>query len=371
MIGVLGATGSVGSAAVVHLHRLGAGPLRIGARRRAPLEKLAADVPAETVPVDVRDPVALAAFTAGCTIVLNCAGPTYELKETVARAALAAGAHCVDVAGDDPVREALHGRDLGDRTVLLSAGTLPGLSNLLPRWLAGTEFDRVEALSAWVGGVEHCSPVVAVDMLLSLQTGGAGGEAYGEANAAWRAGGPRARALRPAEDVVVPMFPGPVAVQPFLSAETRRLAATLGLTTLDWFNVYPGPAVRALLTALPAAAREGADRQQLADRMIRAATVDLAGRQPYYQMVFTLRGSRAGQASEARVVLRTPSSYRLTGLVGALATVAVHRGAVPPGVHYAAEVLDPAAVVDAVRAAGEASVRIVSANGDDEEEGSL
>ncbi|MEV7230824.1 saccharopine dehydrogenase NADP-binding domain-containing protein [Polymorphospora sp. NPDC051019] len=376
MIGILGATGSVGAAATAHLHRLGAGPLRLGARRREPLHRLAADLPgATTVEVDVRDPVALATFCAGCTLVVNCAGPTYELKETVAAAALTAGAHCVDVAGDDPVQEALAARGLAgtDRTVLLSAGTLPGLSSILPRWLATEEFDKADALTAWVGGVEHCSPVVAVDMMLSLQTGGAGGQAYGEANAAWRAGAARSRILRPLEDADAPMFTGPVALQPFLSAETRRLAQSLRLHDVDWFNVYPGPQVRNLLAALPVAARENADRADLARRMIRAADLDLAGRSPYYQMVFTMRGVRDGVPAERTAVLRVPSSYRLTGLLGALAAVAVLSGDVPEGVHYTAEVLDPGAVVAALHASGEPSLlRVVSGGHDaDTEEGSL
>ncbi|MDT5028359.1 MAG: hypothetical protein QOE61_4785, partial [Micromonosporaceae bacterium] len=228
-----------------------------------------------------------------------------------------------------------------------------------------------DELSAWAGGVEHCSPAVAVDMMLSLQTGGAGGQAYGEANAAWRAGGARSRALRPAQDTNAPMFPGQVAVQPFLSTETRRLAVALGLSTVDWFNVYPGPNVRALLATLPAAARAGADRDALTVRMIRAAEVDLAGRSPYYQLVFAVRGVRDGVAAGVTAVLRTASSYRLTGLVGSLATVAVLDGHLPTGVHYAADVLDPAAVVTAVRRSGELTLLSVTADGDTDEEGSL
>ncbi|ROO59767.1 saccharopine dehydrogenase-like protein [Micromonospora sp. Llam0] len=378
MIGVLGASGSVGQGAVEHLYRLGVGPLRLGARSGDPLRRVAAGLPGadvETVEVDVRDPVALASFCAGTLVVVNCAGPTYELKETVAAAALAASAHCVDVAGDDPVYEALTGTGAPehDRTVLLSAGTLPGLSSLLPRWLAATEFDDVDTLTAWVGGVEHCSPVVAVDMMLSLRSGGAAGAAYGEANAAWRGGAVRSRALRPAEDATVPQFAGSVAVQPFLSAETRRLARTMRLRDVDWLNVYPGPQVRTLLAALPAAASVGADEADLARRMIRAADLDLAGRSPYYQMVFTMGGTRGGVPAERTAVLRVDSSYRLTGLVGALAAVAVLGGDVAPGVYFAADVLDPAATVDALRGSGESlAVRLVDGDtADDTEEGAL
>ncbi|MFV2085535.1 saccharopine dehydrogenase NADP-binding domain-containing protein [Micromonospora sp. LOL_021] len=387
MIGVLGASGSVGQVAVAHLHRLGVGPLRLAARHVEPVRRVAAGLPGadvDTVEVDLRDPAALAAFCAGTSLVVNCAGPTYELKETVAAAALAAGAHCVDVAGDDPVHEALTGDvpggDVpggracgGGRTVVLSAGTLPGLSSLLPRWLASTEFDGVDTLTAWVGGVEHCSPVVAVDMMLSLRSGGAAGAAYGEANAAWRGGAARSRALRPAEDATVPQFAGSVAVQPFLSAETRRLARALRLRDVDWLNVYPGPQVRTLLAALPAAASVGADEADLARRMIRAAELDLAGRSPYYQMVFTMGGTRGGVPVERTAVLRVTSSYRLTGLVGALAAVAVLGGDVPPGVHFAADVLDPAATVAALRGSGEPlTVRLVDGDtADDTEEGTL
>jgi hypothetical protein len=183
----------------------------------------------------------------------------------------------------------------------------------------------------------------------------------------------RSRALRPAEDATVPQFAGSVAVQPFLSAETRRLARALRLRDIDWLNVYPGPQVRTLLSALPAAASHGADEADLARRMIRAAELDLAGRDPYYQMVFAMSGSRDGVRTERTALLRVASSYRLTGLVGALAAVAVLDGDAPPGVHFAADVLSPSATVTALRAAGEPLVlRLVDGDADDDsEEGAL
>ncbi|MFB9840129.1 NAD-dependent dehydratase, partial [Actinoallomurus acaciae] len=204
------------------------------------------------------------------------------------------------------------------------------------------------------GGLEPCTPTVAEDLMLSLTTGGAGGAAYGEPLAAWRGGRRESRAARPAEDADVPGFPGRVAIQPFLSAETERLAAELGLDRVDWFNVHPGAQVRAVLNLLPGSLAAGADRAELTGRMMLAARLDLAGRTPYYVMHFALEGSADGRPASRRLTVRTASSYRLTAAVGALAVDALLRGGVPPGAHFACDVLDPGAVAARIEESGAA-----------------
>lgn len=364
LIGVLGASGAVGRAAVRELRALGHTGLRLGGRTPSALRAIAEQDPLggdEVVGADADAPGGTRAFAEGCDVVLNCVGPTYRLRATVASAALAAGAHCVDVAGDDPAAEDLlkdgdpaqHGR-----TVVLSAGALPGLSSLLPRWLARQGLDRPTALIAHCGGLETCSPTVAQDLMLSLTSGGADGAAYGEPLAAVRGGRHVARALRTAEDTEREGFPGRVAVQPYLSGESERLAGALGLDRLDWYNVHPGAQVRSLLSLLPGHLAEGADPDELARRLILAADLDLAGRKPYYVMDFELAGTTSGRPATAGLTLRAASSYRLTAAVGALAVDAVLNAAVPAGVHFACDVLDPEAVVGHLRTGGAAELRL-------------
>ncbi|MBL1120554.1 saccharopine dehydrogenase NADP-binding domain-containing protein [Streptomyces sp. 110] len=379
VIGVLGASGAVGRAAVRELRALGHSGLRLGGRTASALCEVAEENPGghdETVWADATAPDGLRAFTEGCDIVLNCVGPTYRLRATVAFAALDAGAHCVDVAGDDPAAEdLLAGGDPAreGRTVVLSAGALPGLSSLLPRWLAGQGLDGVTALTAYCGGMEPCSPTVAHDLMLSLSSGGADGAAYGEALAAVRGGRRVPRALRTDEDTVHPAFPGRVAVQPYLSGESERLAGDLGVDRLDWYNVHPGPAVRALLNLLPGRLAAGEDPDRLAERLILAADLDLAGRKPYYVMDFALSGTASGTPATAGATLRTASSYRLTAAMGALAVDAVLRGGVPAGVHFACAVLDPGTVVRHLRSHGAADLRLTgtAVGAELEEEGVL
>ncbi|MFF2650711.1 saccharopine dehydrogenase NADP-binding domain-containing protein [Streptomyces sp. NPDC058045] len=362
-IGVLGASGAVGRAAVRELRALGHTGLLLGGRSPEALDAIAAEDTTgrdRTVRADADTPGGLAAFTEGCRTVLNCAGPTYRLRATVASAALAAGADCVDVAGDDPAAEDLHqeGDPARDgRTVVLSAGALPGLSSLLPRWLAGQGLDRAAALTAYCGGLETCTPTVARDLMLSLTSGGAGGTAYGEALAAVRGGRRTPRALRTTEDTEHGAFPGRVALQPYLSQESERLATALGLDRLDWYNVHPGPAVRALLGLLPGRLAAGDDPAELADRLLLAADLDLAGRRPYYVMDFALSGTASGRPATAGLTLRAASSYRLTAAVGALAADAVARAGIPPGVHFACDVLDAETVLRHLRSHGVADLR--------------
>lgn len=352
MIGVLGASGSVGRH-VVDLLR-DRGELRVGGRTTDSLPAAG-----QQVRVDHADPESLAAFCAGLRIVVNCAGPSYEVKDRVATAALAAGADYVDLGGDDPAHEALtaSGAVTDGRTVLLSAGTVPGLAVLLPRWLAA-ELEGGPGgarLTAYVGGLEHVSPAAASDILLSLTVGGAGGEPFGHPLAAWRQGRRELRALRAEEDAEVPFFPDRVALQPILTAELERLAARLRLAELDWFNAYPGRLARTVFSRLPMLSRQaGAEQDGIRDRMIQATEIDLAGRAPYYRMVMTLRG----RSDAVTAVLRAENSYRITAFVAAAAAAAILDRRAPTGLHFAGDVLDPGALVDGLVESGTADIAL-------------
>lgn len=339
-IGVLGASGAVGAAAVDALKFLGLGPLRLGARR---IELLPGD--AEKVRVDVTDAVGVRDFVRGCSVVLDCTGPSYALGEAVPVASLAEGVPCVMVTGEQPVYDKL---TPGPVPVVLSAGTLPGLSGLLPRLLAGPG----DSLSVWTGGLERATPTVAADLVLSLD-----GNVFGEAGAAWRDGSRRSRTLTPAEDVEVSGFPGRVGVQPFLSLEAERVAWDLGLRALDWYHVHPGQAVRSVLSAAHLATGD------LAGRILRAAEIDLAGRHPYYRMVFT--------TSARAALVRSPDSYRLTGAVGACAVRQIIDGKVGAGLHFADRALDPSQLLRDLLVADPSTHVEIADGGADDEEGAL
>ncbi|WP_277212239.1 saccharopine dehydrogenase NADP-binding domain-containing protein [Isoptericola croceus] len=354
-VAVVGASGSIGGELVRLLATLsGSVPLRLrlGGRRAhallATAEALrgttagrALDV--ETQVCDVWDDTSLATFCAGADVVVSVAGPTYRIGGRIALAAVAAGAGYVDVGGDDPLLEALARHASGHGSpVVASAGALPGASALLPRYLAAL-LPQGDALTAHVGGMEACSTTVAEDMLLSLSRGGPDGTPFGTPLAAWVAGEVRQRALEVAPAHHLPGARGPVVGQPFLSAETARLAAALGLRSASWWNLWTDGHAWSVLSTLPVLLQDPTtSTRDIVGHLCRAAELDVLGRRPWYLMRFRLAHTGSGQ--EVVAELRTDSSSLVTALV---ATTAVRTVLTTPGLGtgFAADLLDPAEVV--------------------------
>lgn len=374
LIGVVGCGGAVGSAAVEVLLREGGMRLRGGHRRAA------AGVAAgfERIAVDVEDPRALARFCDGCRVVLNCAGPSCVIGDRVARAAAAAGADYVDAFGSLTLERLLAEWGAASaRTFIVAAGVFPGLSGILPRWLARQGFDRVERLRAFVGGREHCSPAGGADVLLSSLDG------FGTAGAIWTDGRVQAAGAATLADVELPGFPGRVHAQPFLSREMEQTAMALGLARAEWFNVASSAAITEALARGCArlSAKGAADSAALAGavaELVRTAELEMAGRTPFYVMSMELAGTFQGSGVCRRALLRGADSYRLSGMVAALSVRHLLEHRLASGVYRAAEVLDPAWVVSRLTSwEGGAELHLVEApsagnrDGETVEEGTI
>ncbi|MEU6269302.1 saccharopine dehydrogenase NADP-binding domain-containing protein [Saccharopolyspora shandongensis] len=334
LIAVLGGYGEVGTTAVRRLSEHGYNRIRVGGRNPSRGRPLLGDLSGiDLSHVDIDEPGSLREFCSGAHLVLNCAGPSYRILDTVARAALDAGAHYVDVAGDIPALRAL-GPTFGDHAAVFSAGVMPGLTGLLPRLIAGPG-DR---LDIHVGGAVRMTPASAADILLAQ------GPDFGESLARWRDGAVVARSLTPQRSVQPTGFPEPVDAMPFLPTESARLAAVLGLDELRFYTAYASEAIPTTL------AMAWADDPEFRDDYIalltQAAKSDLHERDPYY--VLTARVP-ANTGAPPSLTLRTRDPYQLSGVVAALTADAVLREKISPGVHFADGVLDPADITEALR----------------------
>ncbi|MTK01476.1 NAD-dependent epimerase/dehydratase family protein [Micromonospora sp. CP22] len=340
VIAVVGASGAVGRATARHLAASGGGPLRLGARRPAengtPVTRL-----------DVDDTAALHDFCSGAAVVANCAGPSTVVGDRVARVALAVGAHYVDPAGDDRLADLITPLTAGtDRCAVLSAGMMPGLSGVLPRYLIATTPTPVHRLTGHVGGRDHFSPAGAADYLRA--------EEFGTAHVEWHAGrlvpsAPTGRA------VTVPFFPEPVLSMPFLSTEAARIAAAAGLTEVRWHSAFVDGQVAALLRGAASPERP------TGEALRRAARLDLFGRTPYQVIVVEVGGA---DGSARSVALWGRGASELTGAMVAHCAILLRDEGGPPGTHHAADLLDPVTTVTALRQA-DAVTRIVEVDSTD------
>ncbi|WP_157631311.1 saccharopine dehydrogenase NADP-binding domain-containing protein [Catelliglobosispora koreensis] len=320
MIGIVGATGAVGKAAAQALHRWGITALRLGGRRQDALTALAATLPgSHTQQADVFDPASLAAFCTGCDVIVNCAGPAHEVGDRVARAAAAVGAAYADAAGDDVLYQQV--ARIRPGTAMISAGMMPGLTSLLPRYLAQLTTGQPHTLTAYIGGRDKFTLTAAEDYFR-------GGTAFGAVRTVLR-NGKRAPATAPPPDTL-PFFAEPAFSMAFLSTETERVCARLGVTNAATYSVFAGEHVGAVM-------RGNAD----AHALTRAAALDSFGRATYQLIVIEL----ATATQTKTLVLRGNGASELTGAVAALAAHALASKRVPDGVHHAGEILDPAEAV--------------------------
>lgn len=159
---VLGGAGGMGRTAVKVAAELGfvrevvvadrhlAGAEQVAARHRAR---------ARAVQVDVRDAQALAGLLGGADVVMNAAGPFFELGVPVLQAVIAAGAHYLDICDDwEPTLEMLaldgEARARGV-TAIVGMGASPGLTNLLAVVAARVMAHPLEILTGWsIDGAE-------------------------------------------------------------------------------------------------------------------------------------------------------------------------------------------------------------------------
>ena len=102
---VVGASGLVGQRVVGELVRSQAS-VALAARQTAALAEI--DAPVHAIEVD--DPASLAKAFAGAKVVIDCAGPLRETAGPVLVAAMTAGAHYVDVGGEQAVMHGLYQR---------------------------------------------------------------------------------------------------------------------------------------------------------------------------------------------------------------------------------------------------------------------
>lgn len=338
VIGIVGGYGAVGSVAARCLAADGF-RLKIGGRsadRAAAVAAGLADATAEAV--DATDAESVARFSAGCDVVLNCAGPAYHLGSLPRQAVAGAGTHYVDVM--DGSLESFVPPE--DRVMVLSAGVLPGLSGLLPQML--TAGLREASFVGYYGSLDKFTHTGAMDYLLSMDRG------YGTALAKWRDGRVIPGALGVEQDYQVPGIPRPVTAYPYLSAELVQQAVRLGLKEASWYNAFDGEhALRVLNHYRASGSRQSPE--DAATALVQASALDLSGRAPYHVLSGTAEGFTEDDVPVRRTALiKSGDGNALTGVVGAVAAREVARGGIAPGVcHEAANVLAADVVLDAIR----------------------
>lgn len=160
IFGIVGGYGAAGRIVASELWKSCDGEVVIGGRDLEKAKVLAAefDGRVSAAHVDVLDDRSLNDFCSQCSIIINCAGPVVVLQDRVAQAAFRKRCHYIDAAGMSFVKERMlpHRQEIEDLglSFVVSAGWMPGLSELLPAYAdakARARMDTIESLKVYFG----------------------------------------------------------------------------------------------------------------------------------------------------------------------------------------------------------------------------
>jgi len=126
-------------------------------------EKLRTSEKVSLSKIDVNDHSGLVKTIKGADVVINCAGPFYKTAVAVARAAVEAKVHYIDICDDYEAAEILFSSDIDQAaqkagiTVLTGMGSDPGTNNVIVKWFAN-QLDRVDDIYLyWVVSIAELS----------------------------------------------------------------------------------------------------------------------------------------------------------------------------------------------------------------------
>lgn len=276
-IAVYGATGHTGRFVVQELQRRGLPVVAVG-RSAARLDESFPPAVARRV-AELGDATSLAQAFAGCAVVINCAGPFLDTAGPVARAALRAGCHYIDVTAEQPSAQASFAeldapaREAG-RVVIPAAAFYGGLADLLATALA--------ADGPADGDIDEITVAIALDRWWPTE----GTRRTGERNTAPRVvvRGGRLAPLQPSAEVPDWTFAAPLGRQAMVEipfSEVITLAHHLKVRELrSLLNRSALADIRDASTPAPTAADDSgrsAQRFELVVRVVQGGSTRTAG----------------------------------------------------------------------------------------------
>lgn len=347
-IGIIGGYGAGGLACARALLSTASCDILIGGRNVEKLREAAAELGPRVrgAVVDLSDPKELEAFCRECRLVVNCAGPSRRILDTIALAALRANAHYIDLGGDEPLFERLS--PLHDElrkknlTFILSVGIYPGLSGLFTSFCIETAPKPVSAVeSHFISEGEPMTPNAAYDVVCSLEDG------FGEGMARYENGEVKRGGVGPVWLDLPPPGKERLLVYPSLTQEMVQLAKRHKLTAAGSYVALP-PATMQTLFAVHADKQylTETDKTAAAERLAEASQRDCNGRPPRTIYHLVMRGA-AGAESATATLRHEEGSARLTGLiVGCAAAIVLAGKDCRAGRHMLPEALRSTALMD-------------------------
>ena len=343
VVGILGYGGAIGKTA---LNLLKDKYIIRGGQRSLP-ENIDNDENFTVMQVNVYDEESLKNFCKGCDVVLNCAGPSYKIKDRVAKCAIKNGADYVDLFGADALENQIISKGYDkEGTSIISAGNFPGLSGILLMWLAKEHFDSVDKMTIYSGGMEKSTKSACADVLLSSINN------FGNPGCLYKNGEIIKNANPYSDKVFIPGFKNEVYIQDFINIETIKCAEKLNVKEAQYLNIINNSAVKdGMGNACSKLILDNSEENlnAIISKVNDLINMSIAGNELWYSMVIEMEGLVNNEKVTKRLILKSNNSYELSGITAACAVERLLEEDLEKKVYWPLEVLDGNKVIEKLR----------------------
>lgn len=238
IVGVIGASGSVGLETVKSLFEHTDYHLALGARNIDKMDDIFSWLGTRGTffKVDIFNDEELKTFCINCNLIINCAGPSKKILDKISLASIKSNCHYVDVSGDSDLYTMLNKRvtDIKSKnlTHIISAGLYPGLTELLPAYIANNNFKKVDHMEVFLSSKGTLSINAAYDYICSIRDDYVTGMAYCHKGRIKKIQGSyRSKAQ-------LPYFSKKLDVYPIISNEFQVMADQNNINSFYFYSVY-------------------------------------------------------------------------------------------------------------------------------------
>lgn len=304
MIGIIGGCGNVGRWATYVLSQYYRLCIRVGGRNSEHFKTIEKSLihnhDIKFKAIDVMDINSVQAFAKDCTIILNCSGPTYNYASKLAEVILSMGIGYVDVGYSKDMQNIYE--KFGDKKIICKAGAIPGLSGVLPQYLA-QKFTKVKQLDVYYRALGKFTQTAAADYLAGAISGSIGLPLF----------------HRAIERKILPLSINESYIYQYYDSECEYVDRQIKCEASRWFMAVDGECTNKLLSMNKGISKS--DIAKVAQELCVASYVDTLGRTEYASFIIQISGENADKHFINTLLMMAPSAEYVAGVVAASSVI--------------------------------------------------
>lgn len=265
--------------------------------------------------LDIYDKNSLESFCRKCSLVINCAGPSYVIKDTVMNVCVLNGVKYADLSGDMLFEEKYQKFiDDNDGECVVGSGFVAGMSAIMPLYYGSQYFDKVNEVKCFQGSRDCASRNSIIDIILSsVSDSGYAGCYYNNGKII-----PETEICNDKQEVTG--FPESVILKPYLSDEMKKAAEIGNFNSLKWYNAMPDMEIAEMAGNIFSAENTSSvtANSPLVEKYLKVYNAIASTRPLWNVLAYEISGTKNNENIYKRIICHIKSGYKVCAVVASV-----------------------------------------------------